>query len=235
VLTGQYAPQETRLVREWLRPGATFVDVGANWGYFALLAAERVGPAGRVVALEPDARVFARLEENVARNRLGGVLPLALAAAEGPGTARLARYAEGSGNRGVSSLQLPGDGVAVATDALDAVLDRAGVDVADLVKIDVEGAESRVVQGMRDGLARGRYRRVMIELHPGIVPGVTAAVSGLMRAAGYAGYWVDHSPEATRRAAYGRAGPGEALTPVDDAAADERWPHQVWLAPGVTR
>src|SRR5882757_7062010 len=55
---GCYEAQESAFVRGWLRPGMTFVDTGANWGLFTLLAASLVGPSGRVIALEPDPRVF---------------------------------------------------------------------------------------------------------------------------------------------------------------------------------
>jgi predicted methyltransferase len=53
-------PQETALVRRLLNPGMTFVDVGANRGYFTLLGASLVGPAGRVVSVEADPRGGAR-------------------------------------------------------------------------------------------------------------------------------------------------------------------------------
>src|SRR5262245_56723365 len=56
--TGRYEPQETALVQAILKPGMSFVDVGANWGYFTLLAAHKVGVKGRVVSLEPDPRLF---------------------------------------------------------------------------------------------------------------------------------------------------------------------------------
>jgi hypothetical protein len=111
--TGMYAAQETGLLLGWLSAGGCFVDVGANWGYFTLIAAQRVGPRGRVIALEPDARMFAQLRDNVDRNGLAMVLPLALAAAERAGTARLARFTDGARNRGISSLELPGEGVVV--------------------------------------------------------------------------------------------------------------------------
>jgi hypothetical protein len=113
------------------------------------------------------------------------------------------------------------------------VLDQAGVDGVDAVKIDVEGAEVRVLQGMTEGLARGRYRRISVELHPGIRPGVAAEVIALMRAAGYSGYWVDHSPRMNRRFAYGRARVRDALSSVRGADTADGWPHQIWLAPGI--
>src|SRR6185436_6075060 len=53
IYMGAFEPKETALATRWLRPGMTFVDVGANVGYFTLLAASRVGPSGRVHAIEP--------------------------------------------------------------------------------------------------------------------------------------------------------------------------------------
>ena len=64
--TGMYEPQETLLAQQLLRRGMTVVDVGANWGYFTLLAAHLVGNRGRVLSLEPDPRMFRLLQQNVA-------------------------------------------------------------------------------------------------------------------------------------------------------------------------
>jgi len=99
---GQYEPQETCLLRELLHPGDTFFDVGANWGYFTLLAAEQVGAGGRVVSIEADPRIFAMLERNVALNPMPQVKPLHVAAADGPGTLKLAGYSDSEQNWGIS-------------------------------------------------------------------------------------------------------------------------------------
>ena len=56
---GTYEPLETRLVAAFLKPGMTVVDIGANIGYYTALAASKVGPEGRIYAIEPDARAFA--------------------------------------------------------------------------------------------------------------------------------------------------------------------------------
>ena len=87
--THGYAPQETALVRALLRPGHTFVDVGANWGYFTLLGAHLVGPHGRVVAFEPDPRLFRTLAWNLRANALSRVRALPLAAADRAGGRRV--------------------------------------------------------------------------------------------------------------------------------------------------
>ena len=146
--TGRYEPQETALLQLLLRSGMTFVDVGANWGYFSLAAARMVGPAGRVVSVEADPRACRTLRANVARNTLDAVAVVEMAASDRSGTLQLQEYeadASDSGSYGVTSTTtVVGGGRAftVAARALDDVLDEAGVDRVDLLKMDIEGARS---------------------------------------------------------------------------------------------
>ena len=67
-LYGTFEISETRLIQALLRPGMTFLDVGANIGYYTLIGARLVGPSGNVHAFEPHSRIRERLRENVARN-----------------------------------------------------------------------------------------------------------------------------------------------------------------------
>src|SRR5262249_10578177 len=62
---GMWEPNLTRWIWERLRPGDTFIDVGANIGYFSLLAAKRVGATGRVVAIEASPKIFSALQCNL--------------------------------------------------------------------------------------------------------------------------------------------------------------------------
>lgn len=236
--TGAYGPQETAVLRAVLRPGAAFVDVGANWGYFTLLGAHLVGAGGRVAALEPDPRLFATLAANVAANGLAQVAALPVAAAEREETLTLAGHAEDGWNRGVSSVVAQGGGgprFEVRGRPVDAVLDELGIDRVELLKMDIEGAEDAALRGMREGLARGRYRRVLVELHPGLHPRGAALLDDVAErfaAAGYRGWSVDSSPAATRRTAYARRVDARALLGPLARAAGDAWPHQLWAAPG---
>ena len=235
--TGAYGPQETALLGSILRPGATFVDVGANWGYFTLLGAHLVGPGGQVAALEPDPRLFATLAANVAVNGLAQVAVLPVAAAEHDAPLTLAGYAEDGGNWGVSSLVAPGDGPCFTVHGrpVDVVLDELGIERVELLKMDIEGAEVAALEGMADGLARGRYRRVLLELHPGLHPRGAALlddVAGTFARAGYRGWSVDSSPAATRVAAYARRVDTRGLLGPLERSAGDAWPHQLWAAPG---
>lgn len=243
--TGRYEPQETALVRQLLSPGDTFVDVGAHWGYFSLLAAERLGPTGRVVAIEADPRVFAVLERTCALNQLDGLTAVHAAVADGPGELTLAGFDERQDNWGLSRLvvgpeQGQGQGGATAAMsyrvravALDDLLDEHGIGAVDLVKMDIEGAEAPALQGMRRGLESERYRRLLIELHPEALPafGTTAAdLVALILASGYRGYTVDHSLAAGRRAAYAANLKAETLLrPLDPAAPLDAWPHLLFV------
>src|SRR5262245_25225023 len=67
--TGQWEPAITQYVRTRLRAGDTFIDVGANIGYFTLLASRLVGPTGHVYAIEASPSIYQRLTRNVGLNR----------------------------------------------------------------------------------------------------------------------------------------------------------------------
>lgn len=240
--TGRYEPQDTALMQTLLGPGMTFVDVGANWGYYTLLAASLVGGRGRVISFEPDPRLFPVLMENIKYNGLMQVTALQIAAADKAGRALLAGYDEKDANRGLSRLvdtaKSNEGNFSVEAQTIDAVLDELEVERVDLLKMDIEGAEELALRGMLEGLARRRFRRILLELHPSILAerGRTVQdVMGLLSEAGYCGWHLDFSPAANRRAAYARAlkmreflSPLDAKLPLLDA-----WPHLLWLAPGI--
>lgn len=235
---GRYEPIETLLTERVLRPGMMFIDVGANWGYFSLLAARRVGDSGRVLSLEPDPRLFALLQSNIAASKFRNVLPLPLAAAASSGTVALAGFHEAAGNWGLSRLAVAaGDNTfSVETVSIDALVRERGVKDIDLVKMDVEGAEDLVLEGMADGLTQHRYRRMLLELHPELLAERSRTVSQALHPlldAHYRGWKIDHSRAATRAACYGTPDPRHTLTPLKWDGALDAWPHTFWLAPGL--
>lgn len=238
--TGRYEPQETVLMKAILKPGMAFVDVGANWGYFTLLAAHRVRPLGRVASLEPDPRMFAWLRNNLALNGLDHVVPLPVAAAAAEGTTALAGYDEASGNFGLSRLsERPGSGPAfrVAARSLDGLLEELSWSTVDLLKMDIEGAEGLALAGLERSLTRRRIRRLLLELHPAqLAEGGQTAWSAIepLRRAGYRAWRIDHSLTASHRASYAKR--CDAMTLLEPFQAREalgRWPHLLWVMPGL--
>jgi FkbM family methyltransferase len=242
-LVGNYEPQVSRVVTRLLSPGMTVVDAGANWGYFTLLAASLVGPLGRVLAFEPDPRVFDLLQRNLTLNRFPHVTALPLAAGRAAGSLTLDGYDADAHNRGISRVRQDGAPASatsfkVGAARMDDVVAERGIDVIDLVKIDVEGAEDAVLDGMRAGLRTGRYRRVLIELHPAILAERGQSPTHCCQAlldAGYIGWAFDHSPEAVRRAAYASSMKlSELLHRTDRVPPSDPWPHMLWTRPDAT-
>lgn len=231
-MTGLYEPPVTRLMQQHLPRGGTAIDLGANWGYFTLLAAAATGPAGAVFALEPDPRQFAALTANVAMNQMAHVAALQVAASAREGRVSLSGYDEGDTNRGVSRLADPAAGgrrFDVAATSVDALT--SGSPGVDVVKIDVEGAEDLVLEGMSRGLTARRYRAVILELHPEILRGKgidPASCISTLQASGYRGWTIDTGPAAYRRAIDPRVTPESLLLPLD-RWRETPWPHLLWL------
>jgi FkbM family methyltransferase len=216
-------------------PGGIIVDAGANWGYFSLLAAAAVGGRGAVIALEPDPRHFARLTRNVEMNRFANVSARQAAAASRDGTVTLDGYAEDAENRGVSRIA-DRENIAHRFEVACTTIDRVTASCArvDAVKIDVEGAELDVLEGMRDGLAAKRYASIVLELHPALLreQGIDPAecIDALL-GHGYRGWSIDLAADAYRSA----TAPDRPVEPLLRPLGDWRgspWPHLLWLAPG---
>jgi FkbM family methyltransferase len=152
--TGEYEPATARLITASLRPGDLMVDVGANIGFFSILAARRVGPSGRVLAFEPAAPVRARLEANLRLNGLDNVDVRgdALGAATGPTTF----YPGPSTDTGLASCRPLPASASITIDQVRFDDLTAGLPAVRLIKIDVEGAELNVLQGMSACLRRDR-------------------------------------------------------------------------------
>jgi FkbM family methyltransferase len=236
--SGSYEPQETQIASRLLRMGDVFVDVGANWGYFTLVAAAAVGPAGRVRAFEPEPRLFELLRRNLELNGLRWAQACRIAIAEHAGRLPFAAFAAESGNWGVShavTSDAPSD-FHVEAAPLDDVLDEAGISSVRLTKIDVEGGEAAVLAGMRRGLESGRFQYVLLECHPQLLADRGCDESSVLQplvVTGYRVWTVVHTPAVHRLAARNRLPATAMLRPYVHGAFAGAWPHLVAAAPGV--
>lgn len=134
--------QTSAMVRE-IQSGDTFFDVGANVGYYTVLASRRVGPDGHVAAFEPVVRNVAFLQQHTVLNdaRNVEILPLAISAETG-----FSSFAAGP-HDSMGKLDANGNGeMLVATVTLDEIAERINK-MPDVIKIDVEGAEMDVFRG----------------------------------------------------------------------------------------
>jgi FkbM family methyltransferase len=166
-LYGTFEISETRLVQAFLRPGMTFLDVGAHIGYYTLIGARLVGESGRVFSFEPGAETRALLAANVSRNAFHNVQIHAEALSDTTGAVGFYPSTEAE-NYGISSIVAPSDGrpapVTVASVSLDDFATRAGGRI-DLIKMDVEGAELLVIRGGARVLSGPGAPTIIFEAH----------------------------------------------------------------------
>ena len=156
--------EEIEFFETFLRPGDRMLDIGANFGLYSLMAAARVGPAGRVDAFEPFPESFALLGRNISANRSGIVHAFPFALGEGSSTATLSIHAD-PGRNSIANLGEASVGtLPVRVEPLDAVLPEPGRPV-DAIKIDVEGWELAVFRGATRVLTASRPVIVM-EVNP---------------------------------------------------------------------
>jgi FkbM family methyltransferase len=148
-----------------LKAGDTFLDVGCHYGIFSVLASKLVGPSGRVIAVEPHPESLEVLRENLAVNQCGNVDVLNVAFSDTTGPlafaydVNFAVLARESPDAEVHMLQgMSGD---------EALKDSPAPNV---VKIDVEGHELAVLEGLQRTLSNPACRRVCLEVHPGLLP-----------------------------------------------------------------
>jgi len=136
-----YEPGVTGLLYKSIKKGMTFIDVGANSGYYTLLAASRLKGTGKIISLEPQGAVYQRLKNNVESNRLENVKLLRKAAYSKSTkvTVGLPKWGDAE-----TSIDYPDP---VSFEEVDAVTIDSVCKTPDVMKIDVEGYELEVLQG----------------------------------------------------------------------------------------
>jgi FkbM family methyltransferase len=177
VYCGLYESQESGWVAQHLRAGMTFVDVGANIGYYTALASSLVGPAGQVFAFEPSPYAAQRLNMLKKENSLSNVKVFESGVSDTIGETTL-HLQRGSRNHSPTMVPIPNcDSVTVPLTTLDRFAQENGLSQIDLLKIDVEGYEHHVLKGAHDLLSRGSIKAVLCEFNDYWLRGAKTTIS----------------------------------------------------------
>lgn len=166
--TGAYEPAVQKALVEHLRPGMIFWDIGAHTGFYSLIASRLVGASGHVHAFEPMPQNASRLREAISMNGASNVTVHQIALSDRSARALLYRSAS-SFMWSLVPDQGGTDGEMVACATLDSMVLRLGK--PDLLKIDVEGAETAVLTGGRALLVEGNARLIVEFLNPSAIEG----------------------------------------------------------------
>jgi FkbM family methyltransferase len=159
---GCYEPSNTAVVRSYLERGDVFVDVGANIGYFTVLAAKLVGATGKIFAFEPHPKAREQLNRNLALNGLTNVKVSSKAASSENGKHILYIAREDISLSNTRQWLAPGyDQVVVQTARIDDEL--PAETKVKMAKIDVEGDEFSALLGMSSIIERSPQLRLLLE------------------------------------------------------------------------
>ena len=165
---GQYEPVQSQWVRDILTPGDFFLDIGANVGHYTTLAARLVQDRGRVLAFEPSPYAYKKLSAVVQQNQITQVSLFQCAAGEAPGDLDLYLPCEDYLHSPSLVKSNPSyTPVKVKVCRLDDHHALGPTRIIDLMKVDVEGFEPNVLNGMKTLLRAGNVRNLMCEFNSG--------------------------------------------------------------------
>jgi FkbM family methyltransferase len=187
--TGQYDPATLAVIRRLVGAGDTFVDIGANEGYFTVVASHLVGPSGSVIAVEPQLRIQAVLKRNLDRNACENVRIVQAAITDHSGRSTLHLTADvnnaASGLAAPTRYRLAEQPVTLMTlsELMDTVQGSSIV-----VKMDIESFEHEAVHGGEDVFRSGRIRALILELHYDMLRRRELDVEAVPRLLGACGY-----------------------------------------------
>lgn len=171
VLESEYELPMRNVLTRYLSSGGVFIDLGANEGYFSVLASQLVGPKGTVIAIEPQSRLQNVIQINLAANDCFNVRVIKCVVSDNTGIMTLSLAP--SQNTGSSSLfpqvKYPLSSEIVRSLCLSDLLDKLGLDRCDLMKVDIEGAEYDVFMPAAEVLRKGVIKHLAIEIHNSVL------------------------------------------------------------------
>jgi len=163
--TGTYERLMTNLFTKLVTEGMIVVDIGANVGYYTLLAAKAVGNNGKVFCFEPEPSNYALLLKNIKENNHGNVVPVKKAVTNTTGSVKLFISKE-PGSHSITSDNPHQRAISVDSTTLDDFF--AGKEYpVHVIKMDIEGGEMAALQGMRNIIAKNPQLVIFTEFSPG--------------------------------------------------------------------
>jgi len=200
---GDYEPLECDYIRSTLPRGGTFVDVGANVGWHTLQAARHIGREGRVYAFEPIPSNATLLHRNIELNGFLNVTTEMLALFDRSESREMAMGLHHSGNATLAPCAPDLQRFEVECIRLDDYVRARGVGRIDLLKLDIEGAETAALRGMTGLLDRDDAPAILCELNPTLLDLMGSSCEEVVTLLGDFGY----QPHLLA--------PGPALRPLD--------------------
>jgi FkbM family methyltransferase len=182
IIDRNWEPLIAKTIASIARRGCLCLDIGANIGFHSLVMAQSVGPSGRVISFEPDLRNFTFLVENLEMNRMSHVLPINMGLSDSSLILNMApRFGANYGAANMRGLMGENEGQLALVMRGELLPLLNGYGSIELVKLDVEGFEVRVLHGIAGLLSR--IRHIICEVNPQWID--TDALFSLLAQAGF--------------------------------------------------
>jgi len=167
-----HEPISTILVSKLLKEGMTCLDIGANIGYYVLLENKFIGKQGKIIAIEPSPINFKYLQKNIKLQNAKNIQAFNIAAGDSEGKLRFLVY-ENASNSGMiipdgEEQKWPGEVIQVPVKTIDNLIAENNITKLDFVRMDVEGYEYHIFEGMKETLKKSKPL-IYIEVHKSIM------------------------------------------------------------------
>ena len=163
---GVYENSEISFMKRVCKAGQVMVDVGANVGIYTAIAGLALGPSGRVIALEPHPESFRFLQQTIRANNINNTKLVMAAASNTAGQGKLFTSSTNRGDNRLYDSALADGAVEVELIRLDDYLAEQGIKEVDIVKIDVQGFEGRVFEGLEQTIRNSPGITILAEFWP---------------------------------------------------------------------
>lgn len=167
---GIYENAETVFLKRNLGEKDLFIDVGANIGYYSVMALEKIGDGGIILSIEPEPKSYEILQKNIAINNGDGISRLfSFALSDKLGKQNLYLSKDNKGDNRLFDFNEGGDIIEIETTTLDLLLDKECIDISNrktFIKIDVQGGEGNVLEGMRESITKCNNIIILMEFWP---------------------------------------------------------------------
>ena len=166
--SGVYEPEMLRIIETYLKPGNIFIDMGANEGYFSVIASKIVGNDGRIIAVEPQSRLQPIIKKNIGLNECENVTLVSAAISDSSEilTLHLSPDINTGSTAAMQTTYYPLSKQEVGAMTLNELFQQQGINTCDLLKIDIEGWEYEAIMGSTDLFTSHSIKVIALELHP---------------------------------------------------------------------
>ncbi len=167
-MNGIYEPLETNYVKNEIKNGFNVLDIGANIGYYTLIFSKLVGPRGKVFAFEPEQKIYNILKKNVKINNYENVIIENLALSNKFGKTSL--YISEAGGSTIFPLDDDNrEKREISKTSLDKYFENLQHIPISFIKMDAEGSEFAILQGMELLLKNNKKLKMLIEFNPKLI------------------------------------------------------------------